>query len=166
RHAVRADIVPYLTLGPVREWVDLHKAAMLFVNFNLVNRGARGGLVATQTRDPSVERAENAFERQDFPGLTAQQAKLGVAVKQVNAMTAYDAFDLRCVREVHFDRDAVLLAHLIKQGVGFLGQPPGVNGEDAHGGINTPRHIEDRHAVGLKTRTDRRSRAETFERPA
>src|SRR6478735_8251939 len=75
RHAVLADVVPDLFLGPVRQRVDLDQATVVVVDLDLADVRARRPLVAAQAGDPAVELAEDAHQRTDLADVAAGEAQ-------------------------------------------------------------------------------------------
>jgi hypothetical protein len=47
-----------------------------------------------------------------------------------------------------------VLAHLVDEHVALLRQAAGIDREDAHVGIDAPRHVDDGHAIALKAGAD------------
>src|SRR5712691_3354171 len=67
RHAVLARVVPDLVLGPLGERVELHDRAVVVVDLDLADVGARGPLVAAKAGHPRVEGGEVADQGYDLP---------------------------------------------------------------------------------------------------
>src|SRR6476660_2191757 len=85
-HAVRARVLPDLVLRPLGERVQLHDRAVVVVDLDLADVAARRPLIATKPRDPCVETAEVALQRQDLPHLAAEETVLDAPVEEVRAV--------------------------------------------------------------------------------
>src|SRR5712692_328813 len=81
-------------------------------------------------------------------------------------MPTDNAFDLRGIREIDLDLNTVFFPDAVEEGVGFLRQPSSVDGKHSHLRINPPGHVQDYHAVRLKTGTQGGARAKASQGPA
>src|SRR6476646_15356 len=86
RQLVVADVVPDLVLRPLGERIQLHDRAVVVVDLDLADVAARRPLIATKPRDPCVETAEVALQRQDLPHLAAEETVLDAPVEEVRAV--------------------------------------------------------------------------------
>src|SRR4029079_11387421 len=72
RDLVLAQVVPDLVLLPLGERVQLHDRAVVVVDLDLADVGARRPLVATKAGDPGVEIGERARQRLHLADVAAE----------------------------------------------------------------------------------------------
>src|ERR1700730_6580867 len=80
---VGANIIPYFGLGPIGERRELYDRAVIVIDFDLADIGARRPLVAAKSCDPGVEVYQRAPQRQHLAHLATEQTQVDVAVEQI-----------------------------------------------------------------------------------
>src|SRR5581483_1972116 len=166
RYSALARVGPDLVLCPLRERIELHDGAVVVVDLDLADVGARGPLVAAQAGDPRVEGVEMLRQRPHLAHLAAEEPVLDLAVEEIRAVLADHARDVLGVRREDLELEArVTVAHLLDQLERLLGQPAGVDREHLHVRVERVRHVDQDGAVDLERRGDRDSRREPLERP-
>src|SRR4051794_1370966 len=84
---VLAEVVPDLVLLPLGERVQLHDRAVVVVDLDLPDVGARRPLVATQTGHPGIEVGERARQRLDLADVAAEEPVLDRREEEVRPVT-------------------------------------------------------------------------------
>src|SRR5581483_4112161 len=162
---VAADIVPDLFVGPIGERRKLHDTAVVMIDFELADIRPGRPLIAAETGYPRVVTHQGTAERQHFAHLAAQQAQIDVAVEEIIAMPGDHLLNDVGIRHEDFRADPVAVANSVDQPIGFFGLTPGVDREDPDAWVDPPRHVDQGHAVGLKTRAEAETSAEFRDRP-
>ena len=86
RDVALAHVVPDLFLRPLGERVELDDRAVVVVDLDLADVGARRPLVAAQAGDPRVERGQVPRQRLHLADVAAEQALLDLPVEEVRAV--------------------------------------------------------------------------------
>jgi hypothetical protein len=117
---MRLDIVPDVLFGPGCQWIDFDEAPMFVVAFNLADSGASRRLVTAQPSYPSVQRAEDSAQGEDFTYLATEQPQWHGVIKKIHAVPVHDAFNLPGFRAIDLDLDAILFSYPIEEDISFL----------------------------------------------
>src|SRR5262245_25407800 len=153
RHVVGPDIVPDLLFAPVGEWIHFDQTTVLFVHLDFADGGPGSGVIPTEASNPGIEGGQDPTQGKDLAHLAAQEPQRRIPIKQVDAVPTGDALNLGRLRKVDLDLEVVLFSHLVEEFIGLLGEPAGVDSKHPDLRIDPPRHVEDRHAIGLKAGT-------------
>jgi hypothetical protein len=76
RNIVFGDVVPYIVLAPIYQWIDFDDVAVIFVQFDPTDSRPRHRLLAPKSSHPSVEIFQSTVEWLHLPNAAAQFAQL------------------------------------------------------------------------------------------
>ena len=138
---------------------------MRVVRLDLDDVRARHVLAGAQAGHPRVEVGERALKRDHLAYVAAQQPQGLLFIEEVETVLACHRLDVGCVGEHHLDVDVVAPTNLVDKVVRFLGQPPGVQREDADLRVDPVGQVDDDHVLGEERGRDGHPRMELLETP-
>src|SRR5450631_1407147 len=154
-NAVPAQILPDVGVDPVGERIELPQPVRL-IEFLHRHIRSRRRLRAALSRDPGAASRERAHQRRGLANRAAMLTQLDTAIKRIGAMLANERLQRMMIGKEDIDRQLIVLAHAIDQGVGLGRKPPGVQRENPDRQRVTRDEIGQYHVLGAKTAGERR----------
>src|ERR1051326_8326445 len=147
-NAVLLGIGIDLLAGPIRKRADAQTPVDLFY-FADARAGRR--LLPAQSASPGAKFAQLVLQRVKLADIAAQVAILGALIKQIQPALRHHLVHLVGVRVYDLYSDAVVTVGNVDHLQGFVGQPSGVQGEDADLRRDARGHVQNRHLLFLKS---------------
>lgn len=129
-HAVLMNILPYLLLSPLDEWVDLDEPVHV-VPFHEVHVLTSHALLSSQPAHPYVESLHSPMQWFQLADLTTAMAALYRVIEKVDAFFPYHALDLVVVRKEYLYLNAILHVCAVDELIGLGKETARVEGKDA-----------------------------------
>src|SRR6478735_8922789 len=98
RNLILTEVVPDLVLLPLGEWVELHDRAVVVVDLDLPDVGARCPLVAAEAGHPRVEVGERPRQWLHLADVAAEEPVLDRLEEEVRPVAVDEALHLSRVR--------------------------------------------------------------------
>ena len=156
-HIVRTQVTPDLVVAPVSERIVLRQRVRLVVFLGGELR-ARDRLRPAEPGDPRALGHQRAGQRLGLAHAAARLAQLDAAIERVGAVIAHESLQEPGVRRVDVDGQPVAGADAIDQRVRLVGQPAGVEREDADRQRVPRDQVDDDHVFRAEARREDRRR--------